>query len=397
MLVINLPITAFSVVVYLISFKKHYNVTMTSAIKGELDQEYMPTRKDWIWLIIRLGVSVLFGMLHLVLAVAISCHYLLLAAAYFKQDASKIDKLAKFALLSKTLPYIIPIVLLLVNILAGGDLLLLGFITIPIAILIHIHWGKNYAKISLKKVFSKYEWNFFIKIPTSLQYTICSVLILFLAIPLIGLFFGGAAFITEGYLLLVQGFDPTWMLAINLPLILSMRLIFYKISVLSRTQRKHEPDIGEQGHESLNNKKIAKIHKKVNEFTIIAVSSLIIYLAIAISAFSMILAIFSLEHLKKSNKTLKNLRIYQLTAILILIAGFVGGLLAYPNQFNNISIPIALGSGILFGLFQWMRHNVKSLNPINRKNVQKWRKVTTVLQASILVYAIGFPLFFFFF
>ncbi len=394
MLTVNLPIISVSIGIYLFAFYMNYfkkNIDGTSK-----DMEHGKKMKGMTGLLVRVAISILFGMLHAGLAIGLACYFLLLSIGYAKEIMRRTPQVQRLRVVADLLYLLVPAFLVGLLFMAGGEFAFIGVIPISVAILLHVHWGRHHVKVPVASYFERYEWNLACRVPTSLQYALCVAMIAFITIPLIGLSIFNGGFIDGGYLLLFEMFSPAKILAVNLPFILVSRLIFLNV----RARNYHSPGnnekiIGRENESSLGpDGRIMHIHKIVNNFTILVAGSLVIHVSLAVGTYSLLQSVYSMIRLGSTGSFyVKNKFVVALICSLIPVA-FVLSMLLYPLVFILITGLLSIGAGVLFVLVKG-----KAILGLNQAGMidsikPKWRKITLVLHVIVLVYGIGMPLIF---
>jgi hypothetical protein len=397
MLKVNLPIILSSVGIYLLSFYLNFFKLDGAGGKGAALDSGLK-KKGIFGMAVRLSVSALFGMVHVSLAIGLSCHFLLLAVGYFKEIVKRIPSMQRLKAAADITYLAVPLLLTALLFAVGGEYAFIGIIPVLVAVLLHVHWGKHHVKIPVQAYFDRYEWNLGHRIPSSVQYALFTAMVLFLAIPLIGLSIGNWSFVDSGYVLLVDVFDPAKMLLVNLPIIVASRLAFLEVRERHFQVPADQGDQGSQGHGvgregSLGlDDRTYNVHKIANNFTIIAAGTLVVDVALAAGTYSLLLSILYIARSagRGTPPARGKLALISLMAAAIPLA-FLASTLVYPLEFILATGLISIGAAFVLAVLKG-----SSVVGITRaKLVQqvkpRWRAITAALQIVVLVYGIGMP------
>ncbi len=390
---VNLPIIATSVAIYMLSFYLNYFKFNGAGGNGsDLDSDLK--KKGIFGMVVRVSISVLFGMVHVSIAIGMSCYFLLLATGYFKEIVKRNASMQRLKTVPDILYVAVPLLLTALLFAVGGELAYVGGIAVIATVLLHLHWGRHHVKIPVKAYFERYEWNIGRRIPSSVQYALFATMVLFVGLPLIGLSIGNWSFFGSGYLLLGDIFDPVKMLLVNLPFIVGSRLIFLKARERHFQASGNRGNQGNQEPTDLDDR-MYKIHMITNNATIIVAGTLVVHVALAVGTYSLLLSILYIVRSagRGTAPARKKVALISLMGTLIPLELLVSTLV-YSFAFILVSGLISIATAFVLAVLKG-----NSIVGITRaKLVQqvkpRWRTITAALQIAVLVYGFGMPIMF---
>ncbi|MBN2151905.1 MAG: CocE/NonD family hydrolase [Candidatus Lokiarchaeota archaeon] len=388
MVAVNLPIMLASVAAYVLAFYLNY-FRHPGTADGVNTIESGLKRRGLAGMAVRLAASVLFGMVHVSIAVGLSCHHLLLAVGYVKEVAKRNTPMRWLKPVADVLYLAAPPLLVALLLAVGGDLAFVGIVPVVVSVLLHVHWGKRHVKIPASAYFGRYEWNLGRRIPSSVQYALLTALVLFVAIPMLGLAVANGSFIDNGYLLLVDVFDPARMCLVNLPIVAGSRLVFLKLRRNHlHANEKQGQGIGQERGVDVDDR-MRRIHVMANNFTIILAGALVVPVALAVGTHSLLLS--ALYALKLRGTPPARGKAYVLVICASIPLAFLASALVYPVAFILATGLPLVGTALV--LAAWKGKSVVGLTraQLAQQLKPQWRKVTVALEIALLVYGFGMP------
>ncbi len=389
---INLPIMLISVGIYLLAFYSNYfKFNVAGGNGSDVDRDLK--KKGIVGIAVRLSVSVLFGILHVSIAIGLSCYFLLLATGYAKEIVKRSASMQRLKIVADISYLAVPLLLAGLLFAIGGEFAYIGMISILAAVLLHVHWGRHHVKIPAKAYFERYEWNLGRRIPSTVQYALFTAMVLFLAVPLLGLAIANWGFVGSGYVLLVDVFDPVKMFAVNLPIIVASRLVFLK----ARARHFHvqgDQGLGSESSADLDDRTY-KIHKIANNFTIIAAGTLVIDVALAVGTYSLLISILYLVRSagRDTSSARMKLIIVSLLGAAIPLA-FLAAASVYPLAFILATGLASIGAAFLLAILKGNSIVGLTRAKLVQQVKPRWRTITAALQIAVLVYGFGMPIMF---
>jgi len=235
-----------------------------------------------------------------------------------------------------------PLILFFIIFLLGD---LIALLPLVIGYIVFILRGQEYSNLSLKELYSRYQKRIINRLSGPIQASIIAILVIPPLIFFIGLQIGGISFFEGIYGLVNYLIDPNLMILINLPIILTARLIYlysFYLTYLKYNKRDSEKPIMELFSK---NQRMLFITSNV---LIVLFSILLIYVAIFFAIYSLLMATLRFNVLNTRYKQEKY------TSYAILLYFFIPMFFIYAIMFYSGSIgfiPISIAAVCAFPLF----------------------------------------------
>ncbi|MHA1370791.1 MAG: hypothetical protein ACTSRA_13905, partial [Promethearchaeota archaeon] len=387
---VNLPIILVSDGIYLLIFYINYSSKWSSSVSGVQEEtRVLINRSLKIRFFLKHLILILFGMVHVLLTLALSTYILLLAGGLLKSHARK---WRVKGLQSWMVPNLLgSVTYILVPLLFSVLSFILDFIAclVPIWICaaIYFFWRRNRIIDELKDLCSK-ETNRFHNIPTTLQYILLLLILIPLPFVLIGLYIGGTAFLEFLVMYGADITDPIEILLVNLSVVVVGR-IFYLLGFYFNHSIKLYP-VGDRQEGAFLSSKQHLFRLKVNNVLMLIVGTLLLPVGILISTYSLVCAgaYFKRIHESKKNITWIVLRFlsYGLIAALFLLVLFT----------HDLTLTFVIG-GLMVGLaiIYYLLKGRKFTGFTNQElsaYLQKSKKLLSIiLQYAIIIFGIALP------
>ncbi|MFX0102958.1 MAG: CocE/NonD family hydrolase [Candidatus Hodarchaeota archaeon] len=397
-LTVNLPIIGACVGVYLLAFYLNY---IKLAERGSSDEKpYLPCIKDKIDMGVKLGVILLLGFLSGNVALFLGTFLLMVSGGYFKSIGKRKSNEKRWGFIGNLLYWLAPILIGAIGVMAGGIFAVIGPV---IGMLLYQYWGRIFADLSMKEMFERYGWKFFLRIPITVRYILIALIIGIPVLVISWLYIGNFAalelWLNAFYYLMV----PELLFGVNLPIIVIARGIrIYSFN----TYYKNYPGREKAGGNGKLFDKYQKRYYNLKNVAIILSGILVIYLALLFATYSLLMSISYIkkpsEEGRKDNSSIMKLLIYVLVPVMATIAIIVysitySSVVRDPGMRTTLAIvPMAAATagGVLAWMFKGKHYGMLSFKELvddYKKKVTK--KVPKLLQVIFTIFIIGLPVF----
>ncbi|MGQ4872508.1 MAG: CocE/NonD family hydrolase [Promethearchaeia archaeon] len=374
MLYINLPLIITSRAIFIIAYYINF---FKFAERTDDEIKYQFSTKERIYFIAKNIALILIGFLNIYIAIFFAVYSLMIAGVFLqragdRQQNRKILNFGRFLYGGSAI---------IITIIFTSLLYIFTIIPVFLALLLYLYWGSKYANLSREELYIRYKHRIFKSFPKSLQYGIILTLTLPFIIFLAGLYIGGVYFLNNSVYAAIYVFNPVVMLFINLPAIITSRILW----ILSFF---YFHDFDKNFNFLSKRKKQYFLWKNI---LILTLGVLIVFFAIYIIIYSCMIAIFNYNNYNEDKKALKH-KLLVIAAYIILIGSIGLSLFFYFDIIGIICIITSGGLAILSFSLKGRKITIMKKEQIILSIKKRFEKTPSILKYFLIVYIIIVPI-----